>query len=453
LAAAKKQDCEQLVVFKKGEKCRCSRRIGFVFQCRHELVHDGKLDIEQYSRRWLNRRTYDSTLSAEDLQMPIPQSTIPNQPPNPLFLGGPQPDTKFNDDDGSFGNENDTGQLDDDEVDESEEVTLSSLVGTATKVPQLTYQFVAEKATNLVRLVQTDPSKLASLCQLFDQLNQRVKNGLSIDGTSFDLSLPTGTTNFGSLPVMGTLKAAPNVVHHRRMQSRWERRGGHIAKNCRTSKDVDHLAPAKTRTKTCTICKCGGHQRRSCPKILCFRSPPFEMGKDNQTRLELSSGLTNLGRYKNDRRDPEKDKRVVSLTTPKSMTGVVIHHRLFVKYPSSKLCVECSILGELGDLHPTFTHSLFTVESIAAYVNRSKSQVIVCELEAGIPEGLESMGFPMSNSQPMIEYPPQVQQTGYGYGSLSQQDRMGYGMSQNELSQGYQPPGYGISDNGMEGQL
>jgi hypothetical protein len=127
----------------------------------------------------------------------------------------------------------------------------------------------------------------------------------------------------------------------------------------------------------------------------------------------------------------------VSLTTPTRMTGVVIHQRLFVNYPSSKLCVECSILGELGDLYPTFTNSLFTVESIAAYVNRSKSQVIVCELEAGIPEGLELMGFPMSQSETVVDYQSQVQQIGYGYGSLSQQDRMGYG----------------ISENGMQGNL
>jgi hypothetical protein len=425
----KEQSCEDLVAFNTTEKCRCSRRVGFVFQCRHELVVDGKLNVEKYARRWLNRRTFNATMTEADFQLPLYTTPVPNPSTTPLFLGGPEPDTKFNDDDNSFSNDNEILDLDDDDLDESEDVTLSALGG---KKPHLTYQYVAEKATNLVRLAQSDPSKLASLCLHLEQLNRRLQNGQSIAECSFDLSLPVVAGNNASLPVMGTLKSSNNAVRHRRLQSRFELRNSHIAKKSHSSKDVDHLPPARTRTKACTLCKCGGHQRRSCPKILCFKSAPFEMGKDNQRRLELSSGLTNMGRFKNDRRDPVTDQRVVSLTTPGRMTGVVIHQRLFVNYPSSsKLCVECSILVELGDLHPTFTNSLFSVESIAAYVNRSKTQVIVCELEAGIPEGLESMGFPMINSQPVLEHQSQNQQLGYGYGPVSQQDLMGYGISNN----------------------
>jgi hypothetical protein len=460
----KTQDCEQLVVFEDGQKCSCSRRTGFVFQCRHELVQDGKFALDKYATRWLNRRTFNATTSAEDFQLPTAETTLPEPSNNPLFTGGPQPDTKFHNDDDSFCNDDqDAGQLDDDDdlVDsDSEDVTLSSL-RPAAAVPKLSYQYVTEKATNLVRLAQSDPAKLGSICLLFEQLTERLQNGQSIEGCAFDFALPANEENNALTPVMGTLRQTPNAANHRRFMSKYEKRKNIIAKRglaersvIGISNDVNHLAPPKARGKSCTLCRCPGHQKGSCPKILMYKSPPLEMGRGKQSRLDLSSGLLNRTRYKNDHRDPKTDSRVISETTPKLMTGVVIHRRFYEKPGASKLCVECTILVGLGDAHSTFQKYLFTVETIAAYINRSKTNVIISELEAGIPEGMESMGFPLYSSQPNIDHQAQAMmfQGGYGYGSLSQQDRMGFGMSQEGMSEPNQP-GYGMSANGMEGSL
>jgi hypothetical protein len=58
--------------------------------------------------------------------------------------------------------------------------TLSSLG--APQPYKLSFQAVAEKATNLVRLAQSDPTTLCSLCDVLDQLTNRLRNSQSIVG-------------------------------------------------------------------------------------------------------------------------------------------------------------------------------------------------------------------------------------------------------------------------------
>jgi hypothetical protein len=53
-----------------------------------------------------------------------------------------------------------------------EEGTLSSLG--APQPYKLSFQVVAEKATDLVRLAQSDPTTLGSLCDVLDQLTNRL---------------------------------------------------------------------------------------------------------------------------------------------------------------------------------------------------------------------------------------------------------------------------------------
>jgi hypothetical protein len=80
---------------------------------------------------------------------------------------------------------------------DSEDIPLSSLCPNASTDGRLTYQFVVEKAQNLVQLAQTDPDKLGSLCNLLDQLSDRLWNGHTIDVGAFDLALPVDQENLG----------------------------------------------------------------------------------------------------------------------------------------------------------------------------------------------------------------------------------------------------------------
>jgi hypothetical protein len=452
----KQKDCEQLIVITNGNRCPCHRRIGYRFQCSHELKMDGKLDLGKYHSRWLNQRTFNHTMHSADFQMPLDDHSSNQQETNPLFLQDNSQDQKFNADDSSLIGDHDTCNLDDDDApqydSDAEMVTLASLgANTSKDVAKLTYQFVAEKASNLVRLAQSDQTKLGALCQLIDQLTHRLRSGLNIDVVSFDLSIPANDENLPNRPVLGTLRPAPNVISKKRLISRHEARRAHASKNRKLSPIGDGhsndfaVCPApRVQNKTCTICKCPGHKRGSCPKIHKYKKAPLEMGRNGQSRLDLSNSLSKPGRYKTYHR-PEEDVRVVSISLPKLVTGIVIHQRLFLNRNTQKMVLECTFLVSLAEEHSTFQKSLFNIDVISIFVNRSKSQVIVCELEDDSPDGYESMGYPTTLSQTTPQYhsqttPAYLSQTpafislpnhpmGYGFVPPSTSDTMGYGIS------------------------
>jgi hypothetical protein len=107
--------------------------------------------------------------------------------------------------------------------------------------------------------------------------------------------------------------------------------------------------------------------------------------------------------------------------------GVVIHRRFFRNHNSSKMCLECTFLDHVADPHSTLMNYLFTLECMSVYVSRSKSNIVVCELENNCNEGYQSFGFSMSQPTPNGQYLSQADQMGYGI--LSQSEQMGYGFS------------------------
>jgi hypothetical protein len=93
---------------------------------------------------------------------------------------------------------------------------------------------------------------------------------------------------------------------------------------------------------------------------------------------------------------------------------------------------------------------LFTAKCISVYVPRSKTNVVICELEDACTEGYKSFGFPFCQTQPNAPYLSQSDQMGYGlvpaavqigtqpnFQHLSQLDQMGYGLVPDADQMGY----------------
>jgi hypothetical protein len=451
------EDCDEHVLIRGGQRCSCERRIAFNHQCRHKLCRDGKLDLAKYSTRWLNCKTFNSTTSSINQQTPQaePQTTMGEQ-------GGVS--------DECFPQGVGTDNLRKDYLDD-ETTALSELAGNGpARHKKLTYQFVAEKATNLVRLAQTDQVILGSLCSLLDELAGRLRNSQSIEVQSYDTAdVASGKENPGSAPVLGTLKAASNTYTQRRKISRHESRRQIVRTKINSmlslagkSNDLNFLPEPRAKGKTCSICRCLKHQRGSCPKIHKYKKPPLVINKDMTSRHELSTSLKQVSHYKTEYRPPT-DTGQISSTTPSQMGGVVIHRCFFVHpHTTSRMCLKCTILDLKGDAHSTFQNFLFTAECISVYVPRSKSNIVICELEDACTEGYELFGFPLSQTQPAAQYLSQSDQMGYGlvpdsvqmgtqpnYHHLSQLDQIGYGLVPDADQRGYGVPdadqmGYGL---------
>jgi hypothetical protein len=184
---------------------------------------------------------------------------------------------------------------------------------------------------------QSDPVILGSLCSLLDQLASWLRNSQSIEGQSYDTAIPSGPENSGSVPVLGSLKAAPNTYQQGRKISRHETRQQIVRKKRnlmlnlvgQSTNDLEFLPEAGDKGKTCSICRCPKHQRGSCPKIHKYKKPPLAMNKDMMSLHKLSTALLEVSRYKTKYR-PTMDIREISSSTPNRMTGVVIHRRFFV---------------------------------------------------------------------------------------------------------------------------
>jgi hypothetical protein len=210
----KPQTCVKYVLISGCNRCTCQCRVAFNHQCRHELCIDGKFELAKYSTRWLKCKSFNEISPSINLQLsPAHHHQTP-------ALGDDDP--SFHHDFGDENNISGAGQQ------SGEDVTLSCL--DASKPYKLSFQVVSKKASNLVRLAQSDPTTFGSLCYLLDQLTNRIRNSQSIVVQSYGTSLPSCMKKPGATPLLGTLKAAPNVTTQRRKISRHESRRQIITK-------------------------------------------------------------------------------------------------------------------------------------------------------------------------------------------------------------------------------
>jgi hypothetical protein len=152
------------------------------------------------------------------------------------------------------------------------------------------------------------------------------------------------------------------------------------------------------------------------------------MNKDMHSRHKQSAALSKSGHY-HSQDPPTEDEREVSTTTPLCMLGVVIHRQFFVSPNiTSIMCLECTILDNMGNAHSTFQNYLFTLECMAGYLTHLQSNVVVRELEDSCIEGYEPFGLSLSQTQPNVQYLSQCEQVGDKI--VSKLDQMGYGLSE-----------------------
>jgi hypothetical protein len=458
------------VTIQKNKRCSCTFRVKWNALCKHEYKVDGILNIHKFSRRWLSRTCFESSI-LPSLTPPTISNEETTQPQMSTFVqpeqrvgrrGDGWQDMGFNmnttldDDDLTEGNmDPDDPQESDNVIDlcQDEDLCEDDVDGDVEdessdhgKLGRLSYQSVKSNCEEMCRYVQNDQLQLAELKLLTDRILNRLRNKQNIHASFVDTidSHPSGEGRSG-LPRSAVGRIVPNSKNMKRKRSKEEymksffetgrtnkgtKANASIAattSTCFQASDENHLAPPKLDHRACSFCKKAHHFARSCPTLLQHGVPPLQQ-KDSKSRTKLQAELTAVGGIVTYTRDVD-DKRTLYTTLPRGIGAIFIFKRLYVKNINEKehhenYCVECTIYKVGGEEHELYSRSLFLVSCIAKYVVRSSTNFIISLLQysnmAPPLSQYSNRGPPLSQ----IQYFPQDMQQDYTFGmsqGLSQQ--------------------------------
>ena len=159
------------------------------------------------------------------------------------------------------------------------------------------------------------------------------------------------------------------------------------------SNDDAHLPPPRSMTRSCIICKQKGHGQGKCPRITMYGVSALEKGNE-EVRHRFSQGLSSVSRFAlHSRMDDDVRTVLTELPALKEIKALVIHSRYLItsnlvnRFTTENICLECTILHHEGREHPRYTQQLFKIACVAAFVIRSKSNLIISQLEVStLPE-------------------------------------------------------------------
>jgi hypothetical protein len=450
---------ESTFVLQEGIRCHCIRRIAYSIQCEHEYVMDGGLDVLKYDSRWYHRQVFDKQFPDMAAIFPGNRSQHWCQDVNPVSTNedienvGPlvNNDAQFLGTRNEDLDDGDTNQFDDggDESEEEDDDIPLSQLAAAPSSDKLTFHHIQERATELARSVQNDQVAMTTLfCTLNDMID-RIRLGKSISISFHDGILDSLDTNQNinvNKPRSAVSRACSNStsvkrkVSHNEYHSRNKKthRKGVRQSQIDGSTDSVFLPPATIRTRACTMCQNKGHGRLKCPLVTKYGAVPLQLNNE-EIRARLGRNLALISKFQTEHR-PLNDERVIfgELPASKEVKGLVIHKRylidstLFNAESAENLAVECTILHDFGQEHPSYTKQLFKVHCIDTWIRRSKSNIILCQLEEATIDNNQMM------SQTVAHHPPQQffqQQPSQGFSQA-----MSQGYSQGFSQQSYLQP-------------
>jgi hypothetical protein len=272
----------------------------------------------------------------------------------------------------------------------------------------ITYQRVLAECTELVRVVSGNQGYLRSVSDFVRAAVQRAREGLSLEfyfGSSFSGTDVVNNASDSQYVLRGRVGHVPNARHKQRLKSRYEigrGSGKSDATPRRTninhaSNDASHIT-RRPKTKTCRICREPGHQRKRCPRILCWESQPIE--GDEQRELFLSNLKSRNYFFLEEA--GENYSKEVSNEFPKSLSGIVLHRKVVVRQgESSEVAVACTILKDRCEPHEQYKEYPFSLSAVTLFIVRNKSKIVISRLKPSgstSEDGWNDFGFCSQNA-------------------------------------------------------
>ena len=418
------------VTIKEGTRCQCVNRKAFRFQCCHELASDGHFLLEKYDPRWIMAKVYRKKFPllcqvSKDIAMPQDTSVLPGNRSFPLS--------------------GDEGE-DDDTLDTSGDTTESDFLFSRTDnrpaSNNFCYKFLLSRCTELCRAAGHDKTAMAAVVSLVDEAMERLRMHLHISPSWADTTSASVTENTCLMP----LPAIP--AHHTRphSQSRFksssETQGGSKKRKAGTAMEQrvpfeEPLANTGRKNKGCSLCSQKRHTVRFCPSLEPYKGMPLPKN-DIKAWSNLAISLSQPNVYATLPIEHDISGPGVVLTSlPTGVEALIIHRRLLIDngllLPNvpENFCLEATILHDGGVEHERYTKRNFELGCINQFVQRSKQNIVICEMKtssnaplpvfpAGNPflqEAFLSQQSMFSQNEIQAPIDNAFPQMGYGYGA------------------------------------
>jgi hypothetical protein len=437
------RDSDRSITLRPDERCECTARRAYRYQCCHEVARDGQFKIEKYHPRWLMTRIFRHKFPLL-CQMPSYSGSNTKVASTDVIIGTVSGRTATEDSSGEATALHDQESLQEGTDDSSYKNNLN-------------YVFALGRCSQLCKTAGHDKVALASVVSLIDEATERLRRGLHIT------PIYTDVASIGVQAVQNNLMLQPlpsvpahhtNPTRQRRFKSSSElargrkRRANHqllgrgqpVTENEPTF--MEPLSNTAKRTKTCSLCFQQGHQVRHCPSLDPYLGIPLPKD-DREARSELAVSLSQPNTYTS---SPLEVQTQVYKSLPTGVQALIIHHRVLIdstllnSMVPSNFCFLCTILHEGGMEHERYTRAAFHLACIAKHITNNKQNIVISELKTlSGPGVLDLTGGAIVAGNTDSAYLPYLSQLSHQTGMIMTQP-----LYSQRFDDGPAPMGYGF---------
>jgi hypothetical protein len=379
-----------------GERCPCTDRISFMFQCSHEYHRDGEFKKELYNgKQWFTRRVYDEwtlnsineshLLHGEDSERNEDDMSSNDE----VIVPPPQGDVEEEVD---MEQSNEYGGPPDDSDEEIDDPMGAD--------GRQNYSTVKRQCDELCRAIANDQTQLQSVFATVTEMIERLRRQQSISVYFLeDTAMNNNALSQNVQPLEGgallgqsrALSVASRMKRKRSATEVYRSRGRNVQTNYAevgtetifVASDENHLPAPRTNSRACSMCRLTGHFIRNCPFLIGYGSPPLE--KNNMAcRHQLQAKLTGVGTVSTSIKTVELE---VFNTLPTDIDALIIFGRFFIDHTlrdpefTGNYCVECTVLHKGGQENSDYSNVLFAVSCVSTFVVRSKTNIVISLLK------------------------------------------------------------------------
>ena len=155
-------------------------------------------------------------------------------------------------------------------------------------------------------------------------------------------------------------------------------------KNC----DELYVSPGSKEKRFCYLCRQPRCTRWTCSILKSYEKVPGRiLPKGNQeTRDKLINLIATVDNHVLCQNRDSNDERLVYVELPRKIKAIIVQKKYIIKQNLSfmsqndNVCIECTLLGDLGKVMKNYKNALFQKNCLIRHIGKSKNNLVVDNL-------------------------------------------------------------------------